>query len=166
MQCGQQMDRWNMAKRLFNHQRMQLSCKREAVHMPRQSLLGWGHTNRPTPFFQNTKTQNRILTSYDRIGQNVYSTCTIYRRNCTHRCLEITSTMPRCILVTSTMSRHIEKNETRNQNPSFHMKRKKNVHSNEKKNCSFHLGKKRLIPITKGITQHANNNPYMMSLYA
>ena len=46
-----QMDRWNMAKRVFNHQRVRCSFKGKAVHMPRQSLLGWGHINQPTPFF-------------------------------------------------------------------------------------------------------------------
>ena len=74
---------------------------------------------------QNTNTQNRILTSYGRIGQNVYLTGTIHCRNCTHPCLEITSTIPRCALVKSTTSRHIEKNETGNKNRKFHMKRKK-----------------------------------------
>ena len=137
-----------MAKRVFNHQEAQCSCKGRAVHMPRQSCLGCGHTDRPPPFFQNTKTQNRILPSYGRVGQNVYLTGIIHRRSCTHRCLEITSTMRRCFLVTSSMSRHIKENETTNKNHSFHMKRNKNRPLKQEKNFSFHLGKKRLIPIT------------------
>ena len=112
-------------------------------------LLGWGHADRPTPFFQNTKTENRMLTLYGRIGQNVYSTGTIHRRNCTHRCLEITSTMPRCSLVSSTMPRHIEKNETRNKNRSFDMKQKKWFIKTRRKNRSSHLGKKSFIPTTR-----------------
>ena len=80
------------------------------------------------------------------IGQNVYSMGTIHRRNCTHRRLEITSTMPCCFLVKSTMSRDIQKSDTRKNNRSFHMKRKKMFIKTRKKIAHFIWAKKVSFP--------------------
>ena len=99
------------------------------------------------------------------IGQNVYSMGTIHRRNCTHRRLEITSTMPRCFLVKSTMSRDIEKSDKRKINHPFHMKRKKKCSlKREKKIAHFIWAKKVSFPSPPEIA-HIDLSSYDRTFY-